>query len=176
MTRVLITGMAGAGKTTVIRALHARGFRAVDLDSPQWSHWVATDPSDTLTPSPGQDWRWQEARVRALLSGPRDGMLFVAGCAENMRCCRDLIETTILLSAPVETLLARLAARAPGEYGHSAEDQDKVASLVATIEPLLRAAADHEIDARRLVEAVVEEVLRTARRCRANPSAGPGGG
>ncbi len=32
MKRVLLTGMSGTGKTSVIRALAARGFRAVDTD------------------------------------------------------------------------------------------------------------------------------------------------
>ena len=32
MKQVLITGMSGTGKSTVVRALAARGYRAIDLD------------------------------------------------------------------------------------------------------------------------------------------------
>lgn len=160
MKRVLITGMSGTGKSTVIRELAARGYRAYDLDTPEWSEWVAADPSDKLTPAEGQDWVWREDRVRALLSAPGEGTLFVSGCAENMSRLFPLIDTVILLSAPIDTIMERLAARSPGNYGHGADERRKVADLVSTIEPLLRETADHEIDTRRPLTVAVDEILR----------------
>jgi GTPase SAR1 family protein len=38
--RVLLTGMSGTGKSTLIGELVARGFKAVDLDEDGWSEWV----------------------------------------------------------------------------------------------------------------------------------------
>ena len=40
MKRVLLTGMSGIGKSTVIAALAARGYKAIDADADEWSHWV----------------------------------------------------------------------------------------------------------------------------------------
>ncbi len=40
MKRVLLTGMSGTGKSTLIRELSARGYKAVDADSDEWSEWV----------------------------------------------------------------------------------------------------------------------------------------
>src|SRR5690606_23803342 len=97
MKRVLITGMSGAGKSAVIAELARRGYRAIDLDTPEWSHWVAADAEDPLTPRGGQDWVWQEDRVRELLSGSGEGCLFVSGCAANMRNLFDSIDTVVLL-------------------------------------------------------------------------------
>lgn len=162
MKRVLITGMSGTGKSAVIQELLARGYRAHDLDAPEWSEWIDTDPSDVLTPSRGKDWVWREDRVRALLSATGDGKLFISGCAENMDRFFPLLDTVILLSAPVATLMERLAARPIDRYGHAAEERRKVADLTATIEPLLRQSADGEIDTRRPVHATVDEVLRLA--------------
>ena len=159
MKRVLITGMSGTGKSSVIRELAARGYRAHDLDTPEWSEWVDAAVSDTLTPAEGKDWVWREDRVRELLSTPEDGTLFVGGCAENMKRLFSLIDTVILLSAPIETIMQRLAARSPGSYGNTAEDRRKVNELVSTIEPLLRASAHHEIDTRGLVADKVDEIL-----------------
>jgi hypothetical protein len=85
MNRVLITGMSGTGKSSVIREFAARGHRAHDLDTPEWSQWIDADPSDALTPAEGKDWVWREDRVRRLLSTPEDGTLFISGCAENMK-------------------------------------------------------------------------------------------
>jgi dephospho-CoA kinase len=160
MMRVLITGMSGTGKSSVIRELAARGYRAHDLDTPEWSQWIDADPSDALTPAEGKDWVWREDRVRALLSTPEDGTLFISGCAENMERLFPLIDRVILLSAPVETIMERLMARSTGNYGNAAEERRKVSELISTIEPLLRKSAHHEIDTRGTVHATVDEILR----------------
>jgi len=160
MKRVLITGMSGTGKSAVIHELAARGYRAHDLDTPEWSEWVAADPADALTPAEGKDWVWREDRVRALLSKPEVGMLFISGCAQNMAQFFPLVDTVVLLSAPLETIMERLATRSPGRYGHVADDRRKAADLISTVELLLRESADHEIDTTRPTIATVDEILR----------------
>lgn len=162
MKRVLITGMSGTGKTAVIQKLAARGYRSHDLDTLEWSEWIDADASDALTPIRGKDWVWREGRVRALLSEPGEGMLFISGSAENMGQFFPLVDIVVLLSAPVATLMGRLEARPLGSYGHLAEERRKVAKLTSTIEPLLRKSADYEIDTRRPVHDTVDEVLRLA--------------
>lgn len=160
---MLITGMSGTGKSTVTRELARRGWRAFDLDTPAWSEWIDADPSDALTPRRGKDWVWRANRVRALLSATGDDPLLVSGCSENMGEFYPLIDTVVLLSAPVATIMDRLAARPVGSYGHLAEDRRKAAQLISSVEPLLRKAAHHEIDTRLPIEAVADEVLRLAR-------------
>jgi shikimate kinase len=159
MKRVLITGMSGTGKSAVIRELAARGYEARDLDTSEWSQWIDIDPSDSLTPARGKDWVWQEDRVRALLLRPRSMPLFVSGCAENMGRLLHLMDEIVLLSAPVLTVMERLAAR-PGGYGSSEDDRRKVRELISTIEPRLRQLASHEIDTRGSTATTVDAVLR----------------
>jgi shikimate kinase len=160
MKRVLITGMSGTGKSAVIQELVARGHQAHDLDTPEWSRWIDADPSDVLTPTQGKDWVFREDRVRALLSQPKDGTLFISGCAENMGQFFPLIDAVILLSAPIATIMERLRTRSPSSYGSVAEERRRVNDLISTIEPLLRKSADYEIDTRRPVHATVDEILR----------------
>jgi hypothetical protein len=154
--------MSGTGKSSAVQELVMRGYEAYDLDAPEWFEWIDADPSDALTPAHGKDWVWREDRVRALLSRPEDGTLFISGCAENMKQLFPLIDTIILLSAPLATIIERLATRSPGSYGHVAEERRKVTGLVSTIEPLLRESADSEIDTRRSIPATVDEILRIA--------------
>lgn len=160
MKRVLITGMSGTGKSAVVRELIRRGYWAVDLDTPEWSEWVDADPADQLTPAEGRDWLWQEDRVRALLSRQEQELLFVSGCAENMRRLFPLIETVILLSAPIATIMERLNARSPDAYGSTDVERQKVGELIATVEPLLRQSADHEIDSSGPTTCTVDEILK----------------
>jgi shikimate kinase len=159
MKRVLITGLSGTGKSSVIQELIARGYGAQDLDTPEWSEWIDSDPSDALTPAPGKDWVWRERRVRALLSQPQEGTLFIGGCAENMGELFSLIDTVIFLSVPVATIMERLRARYAG-HGSVEEERRRVEALIATVEPLLRQSADHEIDTGRPVPDTVDEILR----------------
>jgi hypothetical protein len=84
-----------------------RGHNAYDLDTPEWSQWIEADLSDELTPAKGKDWVWREDRVRALLSQPMDGTLLISGCAENMNRLFPFIDTIILLSAPLATIMER---------------------------------------------------------------------
>lgn len=160
MKRVLITGMSGTGKSTVVGELVARGHRAVDLDTPEWSEWIDVDASDALTPTKGKDWVWREDRVRALLAGHNQGTLFISGCAENMGRLFPSIDKIILLSAPVATVMTRLEARSSNGYGNNEEDRQKVRELIALIEPLLRKSAHHEVDTTGPVQATVDEILR----------------
>jgi broad-specificity NMP kinase len=159
VARVLITGSSGVGKSSVIQELSSRGYAAVDLDSPEWSHWVDASPADQYTPLQGKDWVWREDRVRALLSEWTNGVLFVSGCAENMGRVLPLLDLVILLSAPLETIMSRLEARPSDGYGHSAEDRGKVAHLISTVEPLLRRMANYEIKTLRSVEEAADEIL-----------------
>lgn len=157
--KVLITGISGTGKTAVTTELKVRGFTAIDLDTPDWSHWIAAAPTDRLTPAEGQDWVWQEERVRALLSAPQDGVLFISGCAENMHKLYPLIDRIFLLSAPVDMIMARLEKRSADGYGHTAEERAKVAELIATIGPVLREAAHQEIDTSGSTGETVDRIL-----------------
>lgn len=97
--------------------------------------------------------------MQALLSAPHEGLLFISGCAENMHRLHPLIDRILLLSAPVDMIMARLEKRSTDSYGHTPEERARIAELIATIEPLLRAAAHHEIDTNGPTGATVDRIL-----------------
>jgi hypothetical protein len=104
---------------------------------------------------------WDLERVRALLDGHRAGWLFVSGCVANQGALYDRFDSVVLLSAPVDVLLARVFDRA-NPFGSRAEDRAKIASDLASFEPLLRAGVDHEIATTVPVADVVAGLERVA--------------
>ena len=155
MAKVLITGMSGTGKSTALRALAARGHRTVDTDTDEWRRWSAL-------PDGSRDWIWREEAMTALLDGHDDGHLFVAGCKSNQGVFYPRFDEVVLLSAPADVILARVAARTTNPYGKSPQERADILANLAAVEPLLRATATAEIDATAPVEAVVEQVEKIA--------------
>ena len=165
MKRILLTGMSGTGKSTVIRELAARGYKAVDVDSDEFSQWVeVSGEADTeITPVDGnRDWVWREDRVQELLSTEDTDVLFVSGCAENMPKFFPQFSLIVLLSAPASVIVERLRTRTTNQYGKRPDEVARVLSLVESVEPLLRRAAGYEIDTSAPLEEVILTLLRLA--------------
>ena len=68
----------------------------------------------------------------------------------------------ILLSAPPQILIERLASRTSNPYGKSPGELGRVLGDLAAVQPRLRAAADHEIQTTMPLGDVIAEVLRLA--------------
>lgn len=148
MKRVLLTGMSGTGKSSVIQALAARGYKAIDTDD----GWCE--------PLPDGRQRWQEDAIEQLLDTEDASVLFVAGCEENQIRFYSRFDLIILLSAPPEVVVERLASRASNPFGKSPGELERVLDDLRTVEPLLHKAADHEIRTTVPLSDVVTEVLR----------------
>lgn len=163
MKRILITGMSGTGKSTVILELAARGYQAVDADCDEFSEWVTVN-DDAHTPGTpveaNRDWVWRVDRMQALLAKEDADVLFVSGCAPNMGQFLPKFDHVILLSAPAAVLVARLATRTTNAYGKQPAEVARVLDLIATVEPLLRRVADYEIHTNAPLEAVISTVLQ----------------
>ncbi len=154
MSKVLVTGMSGTGKSTVLRELARRGYETVDTDSDEWSEWVSTDVDDVTS-----DWIWREDRISDLLERHTGGTLFVAGCKSNQGKFYDDFDAVVLLSAPAETLLHRIAARDTNDYGKSDHERQLILNYLETIEPLLRSSATVELDASRPLSEVTDALV-----------------
>jgi hypothetical protein len=79
----------------------------------------------------------------------------------NQGVLYDRFDAVVLLSAPVDVILARVVDRT-NPVGSRREDRAKIASDLAAFEPLLRAGADHEISTTAPVAEVVAALERAA--------------
>lgn len=152
MKRVLLTGMSGTGKSTVIAELAARGYKAIDTDYGDWHEWVVDDAGEP-------DWVWREDRIQRLLSTEDADVLFVSGTSSNQGKFYPQFDHVVLLSVPFSLLLERLAARTTNPYGKHPDEMARILGHVRTVEPLLRRTASAEVNTSVPVERVIETIL-----------------
>jgi dephospho-CoA kinase len=155
VTCVLITGMSGTGKSTLLVELARRGHEVVDTDTDEWSHWI-TRADGSL------DWIWRDAEMTTLLQAKRDDPLFVAGCKTNQGDFSSRFDEVVLLSAPTEVLLDRISRRSDNPYGKRDDERALIIEHIDTVEPLLRRTSSVELDATQSVDALATQLERIA--------------
>ncbi|MBV9172787.1 MAG: AAA family ATPase [Chloroflexi bacterium] len=164
MKRVLLTGMSATGKSTLIRALAALGYKAIDTDADRWSEWVNIIGDSGPSGATGDpDWVWREDRIQCLLSAEDADVLFVSGCKTNQVKFYSQFDHIILLSAPPHMISERLASRTTNPYGKHPDELARVLRLQQTVEPMLRRAASLEVDTSAPIDQVIEIILNLVR-------------
>lgn len=147
MLRILLTGMSGTGKSTVLAALAERGCATVELDGA----WCVPQPDGTQL--------WDEPRLTALLDRDDARVLVVAGCEANVSVFLPRFDRVILLTAPTPVILERLANRTTNAFGRTPEECARVLRDIDEVEPRLRAVAHVEIDTSGPIDQTVRRVL-----------------
>ena len=98
--------------------------------------------------------------IRELLTTAEVEVSFIAGCEENQARFHSQFDHIVLLSAPLETLVERLATRSNNSYGKTPEELRRFLDDVETVEPLLRRVATHEVRTTEPLNEVVTTILR----------------
>jgi hypothetical protein len=90
--------------------------------------------------------------------------LFFAGCSEEQ--AQFGWDLKVLLTAPEEVIVQRLANRATNRYGKSVAERERVLGDLRDVEPRLRLSADVVIDTTQPLARVADRVLAVAARPR----------
>ena len=151
---ILVTGISGVGKSTVLNHLGQRGYRVVDTD---FGGWIEEIPTADGT---GVERQWREDRIDGLLTEhERSGEpLFISGAVWNQSRFYSRFAHVVLLSAPLEVMFERVAGRSDNPFGKTEDQRARIAADTAEVEPLLRATATMEIDTRKPIAEVVDQL------------------
>ncbi len=145
MPAVLLTGMSGVGKSTVLAELAARGIHAVDTDS---GDWIEVVDGERL---------WRADAIGALLNEPGD--LVLAGTVANQGRFYDRLVGVVLLTVPIEEALRRIDTRTNNDCGKRPEERAAIERDFAEVEPLLREGATLVLDGQRPVEESADAIV-----------------
>ena len=157
--------MSGTGKSSALAELGRRDYRVVDTDDPGWREYREyPEFSDVLHCG---EWLWVEEKMTRLLDADDGHSLFVVGCVRNQPKFYPRFDAVVLLSAPAEVILDRVARRTTNPYGKTPTERAMILADLAEIEPLLRAGCTHELDASRPLSDVVADLIAIAE-CPAN--------
>lgn len=154
----MMTGMSGTGKSTVLTALEARGYRVVDTDYGGWTEYVPG--ADGAAPEP----QWDLARIDMLIADhERSGeALFLGGTVSNQVGFYPRFDEIVLLTAPVDVILDRVAHRQSNPFGKAPAERRQIAADTAEVEPLLRSVATVEINTCKPLFEVVDQLAALA--------------
>lgn len=147
--------MSGTGKSTALNLLSEQGYRVVDTDVGGWIEEVPVPA--------GVERQWREDRIDALLTEhERSGEpLFIAGTVWQHKFY-SRFDHVVLLSAPVEVMLERIAARDTNPFGKTIEERERIVVDTTEVVPLLRSAATLEIDTSRPLPDVIAQLAALA--------------
>jgi RNase adaptor protein for sRNA GlmZ degradation len=144
--RVLVTGMSGTGKSTVVHELRRRGYAAYDADDDGYSE-----------PAPGGAWHWRVEAIDELLARYDETLVFFAGCSDEQAGFE--WDCIALLTTPEPVMVSRVETRATNPYGKGTAEMARILEDLREVEPLLRRRANVVIDTTQPLDDVIDQLL-----------------
>ncbi|MFB6077268.1 MAG: AAA family ATPase [Candidatus Nanohaloarchaea archaeon] len=164
---VLVTGVAGSGKSSVCAELARRGYEAHDIEERD-DLFTMVDPgtgeplegfdNDDLDAVKRSEWRCDVDQLQEVMDEP-DGSAFWCGVAANMDELLPLFDEVVLLEVGSEELRERLAAREDEAFGTDPDVRDWLLGWKDGWEMEMRERGAVSIDGDRPLASVVDAIL-----------------
>jgi broad-specificity NMP kinase len=165
--KILVTGQAGSGKSSVAAELVRRGFTAYDTDAmPEVTGFDSLEAGKTPTLEEISHpvdfsrvaWNWRLDKLQELFGSADD--VFICAITSNTVENAHLFDRVFVLVPDRETLARRLRERTNNTFGKDPAEAEPVLAHNDVIAAEWRARGGIPIDSARPLEQVVDEILR----------------
>lgn len=148
MVNVLVTGMSGVGKSSVLKEISDSDNITVDLD---YGDWMYIDPS-------ADDFKLDTNRIVNFIQTTLHKNIFFAGTAINQGGIYPYLDFVITLTAPLEIMKERINKRTDNSFGKSEYEWEKIVSDKENFESLIVKSSDLAICTDKPISDVVKEI------------------
>ncbi len=167
MSLILITGLAGTGKSTIRAELVSRGYAAYDQDEDHLAKWYNDATGKAVIGRPKRTTEFlrthsrdvKRTTLQGLATKAENELVFLCGDPENDTELRDLFSHAFALKLDEVARQHRLATRTNNQYGKTPED------LAYDAENLRQSAGIYKelkytlVDANRPTAEIVDDIL-----------------
>lgn len=168
---ILITGVSGAGKTSLSNKLNEMGYKSYDIDDvPGLFSMIHRE---TKLPIKNHDnfdlekvkvmtWICDIEKLKSIIVNEKNELAFYCGGGSNVYEFMKLFDKTILLTINLETNKHRLSTRIENDFARTPEVQEYVLNKKDNWENEMVKKGAIVVDAHRDLDAIAKEVIEIA--------------
>lgn len=166
---ILITGVAGTGKSAVCDELNKLGYKALGIENIDGLFSMVNKKTgkpfkdynnDDLEKVKQSDWICDKKKLQRLMSKNSNGIVFYNGTASNLDDLIPLFDKIFLLKVSEKVLRERLSNRTSNDFARTTEVQKWVFSWKSWWENNMREKGAIVIDASRSLREVVNDIIK----------------
>lgn len=171
--KILLTGIAGTGKSTIVKALNERGVAAMDLhDVPDLFFWQDKTTKEKVEYTPGRPKEWfanvdrlcDMNKLKEILDQYADVVVAGTTSGSDQKEFLSNFDKIILLQADPETLIHRMQIRNnKSGYGKSKGEQEDNIEWQKEYDPLLLSLGAIPVDTKGNLDDVVNKIRQISK-------------
>ncbi len=169
---ILITGVAGSGKSAVCKELKKLGYKAYDIEGIAGLFKMV----DKKTGKPAKnydnynlesvkqaDWICNKKKLQQLMLKNSKGIVFYCGTASNLDDLLPLFDKIFLLKISQKVLRKRLSKRTSNDFGRTSEVQRWIFSWKKWWEDHMREKGAIVIDANHPLQKIATDIIKRSK-------------
>lgn len=170
MSLYFITGVTGAGKSTIRDTLRAKGYEAHDVDEDDLAAFYNKQTGQQEDRPQAHEertaewyaqhgWNMSRPAIEKLATQARGKPVFLCGVASNNMAVWDLFARVFCLRIDQQTLTQRLATRTNNDFGKAPDELRNILSWHQWFEQQNAQKGATMLDATQPLETIVAEIL-----------------